>query len=153
MAKSPPTMLFEALRASEQLKSAKCDVKFGRKALTFTGAKAPRVVIVPATGRYREPRDNRATAGLDLRMQIHVWGVDYDQAWELHCRTLDAVKKATIGVGYGWVPETLDHDETPDSESPGEVMIIQLTQKLDVQPASSETTALITAVNTNSTNT
>lgn len=153
MAKSPPTMLFEALRASEQLKSAKCTVAFGRKALTTVGAKAPRVVIVPATGRYRAPRDNRATVGLDLRMQLHVWGVDYDQTWELHCRAIDAVKKATVGVGYGWTVETLDHDEAPDSESPGEVMIIQLTQNLDVQPASSPTTVEIVAVNTNSTNT
>jgi hypothetical protein len=82
-----------------------------------------------------------------------VWGVDYDHAWELHCRTLDAVKKATTGVGYSWSPETLNHDETPDSESPGEVMIIELTQRLDVQPASTDTTVTVAAVNTNSTNT
>jgi hypothetical protein len=148
---SPFSELVAAVRAASVLDG--CEVLEGNASRAQQGA-VPIIRLIPRSGRYKEPRDNRALAGIVFTVEGRVWAATYDAVWDLVARLLQAVRDATLKTGYTWQFLTLDHDDgEPDTSKNGVFAVAMFATHIDISPAVGPVEVVINAVNNNITNT
>lgn len=147
---SPYSQLLAAVQGAAVLNGVK--VVSGHAELARV-ASPPRIVLVPKSGRYQEPRDNRALSGVVLTVDAFIWASNYDQSWDVFARLLQAVRGATTGTGYTWQFLTLDYDIEPDATRQGVLMTVTFATRIDVSPATGDVTVVVQTVTVTNTNT
>ena len=94
----PQTDVFEPVARLLEAKTAVPSL-FGAKHLS-DNAKPPRYVWVPTSGDVRDPREigggPRHLHDVWISFEVHVWGPDFDQTWQLVRNLTTALRHAEI---------------------------------------------------------
>lgn len=133
VAKSPITLLAEALEQREELKG-RCKVLAGVDALARSSA-PPRIVLFPTVGTYVAPTDVETITDLTQQLTAHVWGVSLDDVWDLQVRLFRALNSHATGGGPWWKPQSITWEDKPDTSNQGLACEVDFQVRFAIDPA------------------